>query len=104
MTKLFATAAAFFASAVLSVPITTGSFTDIPMNLTIGTNFTITWESNLQDTVYLAYLANGLKSYGEGYNPFTGQYIPAYYSNSEFFAGQWPTSSWEKLYRVFFGL
>ncbi|KAI0856901.1 hypothetical protein F4860DRAFT_491218 [Xylaria cubensis] len=92
MMKLFATAAAFFASAVLSVPVTTGSFTDIPMNLTIGTNFTITWDSNLQDTVYLAYLANGLKPYGEGYNPYTGQYQPVYYSLSEFFADLQPSS------------
>ncbi|KAI0436765.1 hypothetical protein F4803DRAFT_207195 [Xylaria telfairii] len=92
MMKLFATAAAFFASTVLSVPITTGSFTNIPMNLTIGTNFTITWESNLQDTVSLAYLVNGLKSYGEGYNPFTGEWIPIYFSKTEFFADLLPSS------------
>ncbi|KAI0425232.1 hypothetical protein F5Y09DRAFT_335149 [Xylaria sp. FL1042] len=92
MMKLFATAAAFFASAVLSAPTTTGSFTDIPMNLTIGTNFTITWESTLQDTVYLAYLGSGLKPYGEGYNPYTGQYSPVYYSKSEFFADLQPSS------------
>ncbi|KAI0968313.1 hypothetical protein F4678DRAFT_442690 [Xylaria arbuscula] len=92
MMKLFATAAAFFASAVLSAPVTTGSFTDIPTNLTIGTNFTITWESDLQDTVYLAYTASGLKPYGEGYNPWTGQSGPIYYTNNEFFADLQPSS------------
>ncbi|KAI0145296.1 hypothetical protein GGR57DRAFT_494623 [Xylariaceae sp. FL1272] len=90
--KLFATAAAFFASAVLSMPVTTGSFTNIPMNLIIGTNFTITWESTLQDTVYLAYIASGLKPYGEAYSPFIHQYVPLYYSRSEFFADLQPSS------------
>ncbi|KAI1361136.1 hypothetical protein F5Y08DRAFT_342952 [Xylaria arbuscula] len=90
--KLFATAATFFASAVLSAPTDTGSFTNIPANLTIGTNFTITWESTLQDTVYLAYVASGLKPYGEGYNPWTGQYQPVYYERTEYLGDGLPSS------------
>ncbi|KAI1173376.1 hypothetical protein F4777DRAFT_558257 [Nemania sp. FL0916] len=102
MMKSLATAAAFFASAVLSAPtpvttlslsaLTNGTFTNVPLELTIGTNFTLTWESDLDDTVYLAWLANGLKPYGTFLNPLTGQYVDAYYSYTDWLGDHLPAT------------
>ncbi|KAI0152852.1 hypothetical protein GGR57DRAFT_160088 [Xylariaceae sp. FL1272] len=71
-------------------------FTNVPtgLNLTIGTEFTFTWEpQDSTETIQLAVAAWDPTPYAYGYNPYIGQTVPEYYEGGYTLADDVPLSA-----------